>query len=81
MDTAQQEIEEQLKELMDLAVEKVTDSITGMVDKVTESEDEASGARELLEPLFDQLEGFLGPLTGGIEGVKSAASSVGASFG
>ena len=36
--------------------------------------------RKLLEPLFDQLDGFISPLIGGIDKVKDAADSVGVDF-
>lgn len=78
---AEQKIELELRELIEAAVKQVTDTIEVMSDKIADSESEASGAREPLEPLFDQIADFISPLKDGIEGVRHAASSVGVDFG
>ena len=80
MDKTRETIEEEIKELVDGAVEKITDSMDDMVKKLSDSEEESSGARELLDPLFDQLDGFISPLIGGVDKVKDAADSVGVDF-
>ena len=78
---AEQQIEVELKELIEAAVKQLTDTIGVMSDKIADSESEASDARDPLEPLFDEIAGFINPLENGIEGVKQAADSVGVAFG
>jgi hypothetical protein len=52
-----------------------------MNDKINHAKENSGSARALLEPIFDQLDGFVEPLKSVIDGIKDAASTVGISFG
>jgi hypothetical protein len=45
-----------------------------MCEKLTGATEESSAARTLLNPIFDQLEGFIQPIQSAIEAVEEAAS-------
>jgi len=70
-----------MKQLLNHAKDELLHAIDGMNGKADETKSDSGSARDLLEPLFHELEQFLDPLKSVIDGVKSAASVVGLSFG
>jgi len=81
VDTVKQKIEDEMKHLLDDAKAQLLHAIDGMSGKADETKSDSGSARDLLEPLFHELEQFIDPLKAVIDGVKSAASVVGISFG
>lgn len=80
VDEIRQKVETELKELVDRAVGEIADAIEGLENRITEAKENSSGARALLEPVFDQVEAQIRPLENIIESIKDAADKVGISF-
>jgi hypothetical protein len=58
----------------------VKNTLDNLAENIFESGKSQGGARELLEPIFDQIEGMMDPIESVIDAVKSAASLVGLDF-
>jgi ABC-type transporter Mla subunit MlaD len=81
MDLAKQKIEDELKQLMDKATDEICHAIEEMANKVTGAKDTSSEKRDMMKPLFEQLDNFKKPFEDAINAVKGACETVGISFG
>jgi hypothetical protein len=73
-------VSEELKQLLESAMGHVKETLDNLAEGIFESKEGQGGARELLEPIFNQIEGLIEPVEGVIDAVKSAASMVGMDF-
>jgi chromosome segregation ATPase len=76
----QQKIQNELKELVDGATGEVKEALGGLGEKVLGAKEGSASGRELVEPLFDKLDEFFDPIKSVIDGVRSAAETVGIDF-
>jgi hypothetical protein len=58
----------------------VKETLDNLAENIFDSKQSQGGAREMLEPVFNQIEGLIDPIEGVIDAVKSAASLVGMDF-
>lgn len=72
----QQQIDGELKDSAEQAIHSFSDTVDGMCDRIASATEDASGARQLLQPLFDQLEGYISPVQSAIEAVESASFGI-----
>ena len=77
LEELQENIETELKGLADEAVQEVAETISEMSGKITEAKDESATKREVIEPLFEQLEGVIDPVESAVEYVKDLADQWG----
>jgi chromosome segregation ATPase len=76
----QQKIQNELKELVDGATGEVKEALGGLGEKILGAKEGSASGRELVEPLFDKLDEFFDPIKSVIDGVRSAAETVGIDF-
>jgi hypothetical protein len=58
----------------------VKETLDNLAENIFESGKSQGASRELLEPIFDQIENLIDPVESVIDAVKSAASLVGLDF-
>lgn len=73
-------VSEELKALLESAMGNVKNTLDNLAENIFDSKNGQTGAREMLEPLFNQLEGTIEPIESVINAVKDAASLVGMDF-
>lgn len=75
-----EKVSNELKALLDDAMGVVKDTLGGLAEKVFDSKDGQGGARDMLKPIFDQVDSFMDPIETALGAIKSAASLVGLDF-
>jgi hypothetical protein len=61
-------------------MDKVIEALDGFDQKITGAKENSSGARALLQPLFDEVKSVTSPVTDALDSIKDAASMVGISL-
>ena len=73
-------IEQEIQTLIREAMDKVCGALDEFDQKLTGAKEGSSGARALLDPIFDQVKSVTSPVTDALESIKDAASMVGISL-
>lgn len=80
LDEMKQKIAEELRNQVEEALGMVTGALKGLSDKANEAKENSSGARALLDPLFNEIGEVKEPIVKAIDSIRDAANTVGIDF-
>jgi hypothetical protein len=77
LDETQQTVEQQLRQGVDALLAQLTEALRHISSQLNQSQSSSTFERQLLEPVFEQLQRALEPVFDALANVRSAAASVG----
>jgi len=80
LDQVQSKVQEQIQELVKSAMDKVLASLDDFEAKVNDAQKGSELSREILKPLFEEVEELIKPLIGSLDSIRTAANMVGLDF-